>query len=126
MSLPGLYFDDDSSAKIVVSGIAAAGLEAVPSRLASMFGRPDIEHLRFAASVGLPLVTSNQRDFARIHAAMMAVVEHHAGIVIVTQQRYSAGEIIRRLLRLAESASLETMRDTVEFLSDWGDDREQR
>jgi Tfp pilus assembly protein PilZ len=49
----------------------------------------------------------------------MKAGRHHAGIVIGSQQRYSVGEQLRRLLRLLDRNTAETMCDRVEFLSGW-------
>ena len=42
---------------------------------------------------------------------------HHAGIVVSSQR--PIGEVIRRLLHLASALDAESMRDRLEFLSDW-------
>ena len=43
----------------------------------------------------------------------------HAGIIVITQQRYGIGEQIRRLLRLIAAKSAEDMQNNIEFLSSW-------
>lgn len=89
-----------------------------------MLGAQDIVHLRFAASQGLCLVTSNQGDFHQLHSEFARSGEAHSGIVIIAQQRWSAGERLRRLLRVASAFSPDEIKNRLEFLSDWGDDAE--
>jgi len=43
----------------------------------------------------------------------------HAGIIVAPQQRYTAGEELRRLMRLITGVPLEEMPNRIEFLSSW-------
>ena len=43
----------------------------------------------------------------------------HAGMILASQQRFSVGEQLRRLLRLGATVTPATMRNHVEFLADW-------
>ena len=47
-------------------------------------------------------------------------LDSHSGIIVSSQQRYSIGEQMRRLLRLAAARSAEQMCNSVEFLAHWG------
>ena len=58
-------------------------------------------------------------DFSALHAEYLAVGRQHAGILLVHQQRYSTGELIRRLLRFAFALSASEMVDRAEYLSAW-------
>ena len=120
----GFYLDDDSSDHAIIPSLIRQDLTIVTTRSAGRRGEPDIVHLRFAASQGLCLVTSNQGDFQRLHGEFAARGEGHSGIVVVTQQRWGPGERVRRLLRIAAAFSPAEMENRIEFLSDWGDDRE--
>jgi hypothetical protein len=44
----------------------------------------------------------------------------HAGIIVGTQQRYSVGDQLRRLLKLRAALTSEDMVNRIEFLSAWG------
>jgi hypothetical protein len=81
---------------------------------------PDGEHLAFAAAQDRVLFTANQGDFCRLHASYMTEGRSHAGIIVLPQQRYDVGEQVRRLRRLLEAHTQESMRDRLEFLSAWG------
>lgn len=115
----GAYFDDDSESRAVVRGLLAAGVSAVRATEVRMRGQPDHEHLSYAAAHRLVLVTANRGDFLRLHGEWMALGRAHSGIIIVPQQRYSPGEIVRRLARVLSSLSLEEFENRVEFLSNW-------
>ena len=122
--IKGFYFDDDSGAKALLRPLREAGLQVETTHSANLLGATDIVHVRYAASLGLCVVTSNQGDFYRLHGEFIGNTDGHAGIAIITQQRWSAGERLRRLLRLARAYTPEEMRNRIEFLSDWGDDRD--
>jgi hypothetical protein len=48
-------------------------------------------------------VSANARDFASLHREWLERGRSHFGILIIPQQRYSTGEIVRRILRLNSS-----------------------
>jgi hypothetical protein len=48
-------------------------------------------------------VSANARDFASLHREWLEGGRSHFGILIIPQQRYSTGEIVRRILRLNSS-----------------------
>jgi hypothetical protein len=115
------YFDDDISSKRVVRGLIGAEIQVLTADAAGMRGRADGEHLAFAADAGRVLCTANQADFMRLHWQYIELDNHHAGIVIITQQAYSIGEQIERLVRLARLVTAEQMRDRIEFIARWGE-----
>lgn len=114
----GCYFDDDSEAKAVARALAS-DLTVLRATDAGMRGHSDEAHLAFATCAGLVLVTANRGDFLRLHSAWMAQGRSHGGIIILPQQRFSPGEVIRRLRLLLSSLSDEEFRDRVEFLNNW-------
>lgn len=116
----GFYLDDDSSDSAIIPSLVRQGLKIVTTRSADRRGAEDLVHLRFSASQGLCMVTSNQGDFQRLHGELAVRGEEHSGIVVVTQQRWGPGERIRRLLRMAAAFSPDEMKNRIEFLSDWG------
>jgi hypothetical protein len=73
----------------------------------------------FAAERGFVLYTFNVSDFYRLHTEWVAAGREHAGIVLATQQRYSVGEQLRRILRLRAVVTAAGMRNQVEFLGNW-------
>ena len=121
--IPGFYFDDDAAPGAIVRGLIREGIVVETTHSAGLLGADDLVHLRYAALKELCLVTSNQGDFMRLHRDFAERGESHAGIVIIAQQRWGPGERIRRLLRLATAFSPDEMKNRLEFLSDWDDDR---
>jgi hypothetical protein len=103
-----------------VRALRALQVDVLTAHEAGMNEQPDEEHLAYAAAHGRVLFTANQGDFCRLHASYLTHGESHAGIIVVSQQRYSVGEQVRRLRRLLAAHSDETMRDRIEFLSAWG------
>jgi len=49
------------------------------------------------------VISSNAGDFGSLHGQWLAQERLHSGILIIPQQRYSTGEIVRRMLRVASS-----------------------
>ena len=70
--------------------------------------------------MGRVLYTCNMADFYRLHTNYLTQGKTHAGIILACQQRYSIGEQMRRLLKLAATRSAQEMKDNVEFLQAWG------
>jgi Tfp pilus assembly protein PilZ len=80
---------------------------------------PDEHQLEFAASEGRVLFSYNASDFQRIHTDYLSSGKSHAGIILAPQQRYTVGEQIRLLLKLANARTSAEMHNRLEFLSDW-------
>jgi len=68
-----------------------------------MNARDDESHLMFAAAQGRVMVSANVCDFASLHRGWAEQGGTHFGILIIPQQRYSTGEIVRRMLRVDSS-----------------------
>ena len=95
-------------------------MDALTAVDAGMVERLDEDHLEYATARDRIVCTSNQGDFDRTHTQWLTAGRSHAGIICARQQRYSVGEQMRRLLRLAAAHSTESMRDHLEFLSPCG------
>jgi len=98
-----LYLDEDSSRHQLIWALRARGFDVLTSFEAGMNAQTDDAQLGLAASEGRLLLTANVRDFAQIHWDWLCQGRTHSGIMLVPQQRYSTGEIVRRLLRAAAS-----------------------
>jgi hypothetical protein len=84
-----------------------------------MIERPDLDHLAYATEQSRVLCTYNVADFWALHLDYLERRQDHAGIVLMPQQRYGIGELVRRLLHVANALSHEDMRSRAEFLSGW-------
>lgn len=114
-----LYLDEDSMDQAVVAALRAAELDVLTAREAGMIQQSDDAHLAYATDQGRVLCTYNVTDFNRIHGEWLRTNRHHAGLILVVQQRYGPGEQARRLMTLASILSAEEMVDRAEFLSAW-------
>jgi hypothetical protein len=114
-----LYIDEDAIHREVVVGLRARGFDVLTPVEAEMVSRDDEDHLDAAATRGRAVYSFNARDFYRIHTEWVTAGRGHAGIILAEQQRYSAGEQIRRLAALVSTLSAEEMQNRVEFLSGW-------
>jgi hypothetical protein len=114
-----LYMDEDSMDQALVRAVRARGLDVLTAREAGMVGRPDADQLAFATRLGRVICTFNVKDFWSLHGEMLSAGESHAGFILVAQQRYSVGDVMRRLLRVTAALSAADTVDRAEFLSAW-------
>lgn len=114
-----LYFDEDSMDGDLVRALRARGVDVTTALDEHMIERSDAEHLDFALLQGRVLFSFNRGDFLRLHSQYLAIGKSHAGLILARQQQHSAGEQMRRMLRLIAAKSAEEMRNCVEFLSAW-------
>jgi hypothetical protein len=112
-----LYLDEDSMDQRLVRALRARGMNVETALDAGMVAQPDVEHLRYAAVSGWVLHSFNVADFYELHGQFMDEGRDHAGIVLGTQQRYSVGDRMRRLLRLRAERTAEQMTNRVVFLA---------
>jgi hypothetical protein len=114
-----LFLDEDSMDRALVGGLRAQGIDVVTVLEAGRLGLPDDEQLSFATSQGRAIYTSNVGDFARIHAGWLRTGRHHAGLILLSDQRTDVGTQIAALTRLAAELTPEAAADRMEFLRHW-------
>ena len=122
MSRIRLYMDEDSTARSLVLALQNRGVNVITSLSLNRLGYTDEEQLTWATEQGLILYSSNIKDFYYLHADFLRKEQSHAGMILVQQQRYSVGELMRGILRLIAAKSAEEMQNQVEFLSSWIDE----
>ena len=103
----------------LVRALRSRGIDVETATDAGLGAHADGVHLAHAVAHGRVLFSFNVGDYYHLHTAHLDSGRDHAGIVLARQQRYSIGELMRRLLHLVESISAEEMRNRVEFLSAW-------
>jgi hypothetical protein len=81
--------------------------------------RSDEEQIDWARENGRVIFSFNTRDFYRLHTTIMEQGLSHAGIILVPQQRYGIGDLMRGVLKLINTKSSEEMQGQLEFLSNW-------
>jgi hypothetical protein len=99
------YFDEDSSQHRLIAALRSHGMDVLSSLDAGMNARDDESQLILAASQGRVLVTANVRDFVSLHRVWVEQGRSHSGVLMIPQQQYSTGEIVRRVLRVASCGS---------------------
>ena len=114
-----LYLDEDSVRHALVRGLRSNGIDVVTTLELGRIGAEDEDQLRFAVSQGRTLYTANLGDFHRLHTEWLRAGRHHAGIIVLPEQRTPVGGQIRALTKLVNAHSPETMEDQLEFLSRW-------
>ena len=120
MGLIKIYIDEDAMDSDLVAALRSRGIAAVTALDSGLTEKPDEEQLAFATEYGCVLYTFNVSDFYRLHTQWVGAGREHAGMILAPQQRFSVGEQLRRLLHLHATATIATMRNQIEFLSNWG------
>ena len=115
-----LYLDEDASSRSLVRGLRVRGVDVHTAVEASKLQTDDPSQLEFATQNGRVLYTYNVSDFYHLHTAWATQGKSHAGIILVAQGRFTIGEQLRRVLKLAATKSAEDMQNHLEFLSAWG------
>lgn len=111
------FFMDEDVYGAVAPALRREGIDAVSTPEVGRGGESDESQLDWASSENRALFTFNVGHFAGLHASRLAEGRHHPGIVVSSQR--PIGDVIRRLLHLASELDAESMRDRLEFLSDW-------
>lgn len=120
MSQIKIYIDEDAMDSDLVAALRVRGIVVVTAMDAGLVGRPDQEQLALATAQDCVLYTFNVSDFYRLHSEWVSLRRQHAGMILAQQQRFSVGEQLRRILRLRAATSAASVRDQIEFLSNWG------
>ena len=84
-----------------------------------MIEQPDAVHLDYATLQGRALYSYNIGDYYQLHTFYLKEGKTHAGIILATQQRYTIGQQMRRLLKLTAILSSQDMQNRLEFLGNW-------
>lgn len=112
-----LYLDEDTINRALIKGLRARNLDILSAHEAGLVTIPDYEHLKHASSLDRVIFTFNTRDYARLHVQWLTEGQSHAGIIVSAQ--VDIGLIIRRILRLVDTLTMNDMKDRLEFLSNW-------
>ena len=116
MSAIRLFMDEDVYGA-VVTALRRGGIDAISTAEAGRGGKSDESQFDWASNENRALFTFNVGHFADLHTMRLTEGRHHAGIIVSSQR--PIGDVIRRLLHLANRLDAESMRDRLEFLSDW-------
>jgi hypothetical protein len=118
--IPPRFFTDEDVYSAVAIGLRKAGLDAISTPEAGRRGESDESQLQYAIDDKRAIVTFNVAHFAALHADWISDGRNHWGIVVSCQR--SIGDTLSRLIRLAGTVDAKSMRNRLEFLSDWSQD----
>jgi hypothetical protein len=110
-------FTDEDVYGAIAPALRRAGIDAVSAPESGRLRESDESHLLWALNEGRTMATFNVAHFAKLHFAWLRGGRHHAGIVVSSQR--PIGDVLRRLLHLANAREADELRDRLEFLSDW-------
>jgi hypothetical protein len=113
------YFDEDCMDHDLVDALRIRRVDITTALEQDMVEQPDQAHLDFATAQGRVLYSFNIGDYYHLHTIYLTEGKSHAGIILAPQQRYTIGQQMRRLLKLAATLSAEEMQNRLEFLSHW-------
>ena len=111
-----LFVDEDAMSRALLRGLRSRGLDVTSVLDEGRVGQNDRAQLDYASQQRRVLYTFNVGDFCRLHSEYANEGKPHSGIIVVYRQRYTVGEQLRRLLRLADKKSAEEMRNQLIFL----------
>lgn len=112
-----LYLNEDVHTKLA-KALRQRGFDAITTVEAGMLGTTDEEQLALAVSQGRVILTFNRGDYARLHKQYAEHGWKHCGIIV--SEQHPIGELLRRMLNLLMSLSVQDMRNRLEYLSQWG------
>ncbi len=119
MSQIRLYMDEDSTSRSLRLALQNRGVDVITTLDVDRLKYPDEEQLIWATEQGRVLYSSNIKDFYRLHTAFLLSGGEHSGIILVQQQRYSIGVLMRAILSLISRRSAEEMVNQAVFIRDW-------
>ena len=119
MGLIQIYIDEDAGSRGLVNALRSRGVTVLTALEAGLTQVPDEQQLAYATERECILYSHNSSDFYRLHTEWLSAGREHAGMILAPQQRFSVGEQLRRILRICADAAEESMRNRVEFLSNW-------
>ena len=111
-----LYVDEDSMSRVLIRGLRSRGLDVQSVLDSNKVGESDQTQLDYAHQTQRVLYTFNVGDFCRLHKEYLSDGRTHSGIIVVYRQRYTVGEQLRLLIRIAETRSAEEMKNQLMFL----------
>ena len=114
-----MYADEDSLDENFLSALRRIGVDVRTAAEEHMRRSSDAEQIEHAKSMGRVVYTSNVGDFCRLHREYAASARSHSGILIIRQNVYGVGELVRRVLNLQAARTSGDMVGQLEYLSNW-------
>ncbi len=111
------FFTDEDIYRATTLSLRKAGFDVISTPEAGRLGESDESQLQWASDQHRVIATFNVAHFVNLHTEWMKQGRNHSGIVVSSQR--SIGDLSRRLLHLASVLDSDTIKDRLEFLSDW-------
>ncbi len=111
-----LYIDENSHSHALIGALRRAGFDCLTVNEAKLRGATDEEQLLFATRENRTIHTCDIKDFRPLDETWRTAGRHHAGIILLTDQRTPIGVQLRCLNRLVDELRGESMTDRLEFL----------
>jgi len=105
-----VFYINESVNIAVAEGLKRRGVKVITARDSGNLGLSDEEQFEYARKENLVIITHDD-DFLSL-----AMDREHKGIVFVHQQKYSIGDLIRKLKLLWDVVEQKDMKNHVEFL----------
>ncbi|MGF1601452.1 MAG: DUF5615 family PIN-like protein [Thermosynechococcaceae cyanobacterium] len=114
-----LYLDHDVSKKDLVKALRDSGLDIVTTHDVGNEFNTDPEQLAWATQNNRVIYTGNTGEFCEIHKNWMMRGEQHSGMIIIMRRRYTIGQQLQGVQKLAQQLTAQEMVNCCEFLSAW-------
>ena len=89
-----VYLDDNLDSNALLGLLQQSGHDAVSPRTVGTSGVADEEHLRYASSNFLVVITANALDFIELHERWRIQQQQHSGILIVFQENNPGRDMV--------------------------------
>ena len=114
-----LYIDADLTPR-VIPALRQRGYECRSAIEDGLSDADDETIMKRASELGMVLVTNNTRDFVPMAQQWTENGQEHHGVLISEQFRNrDLGEFLRRLIRFLDTVTVDDMRNTVRYLSEF-------
>lgn len=115
---PALYFDEDSSSRVVVEALRDEGYDVLSTYEAGNEGISDRAQLRFAVSKERAIFSFNRGDLKQIHKEWWEKNREHFGIILAIQQKNTEKQLIHQLKQdILEDRSKDQLKNQIFWLS---------
>lgn len=111
-----LYLDEDIPIQLA-RALRQRGVDILTTQEAEMGESTDEQQVGFAAEQQRTILTHNKQHFIKIHHAIIEKGMEHWGIIVADQNRI--GLLLQMVSRLLFTVSAESMKNRLEFLSNW-------
>lgn len=111
-----LYADEDVPLPLI-KALRLQGLHVITTVERNMRGKADEEQLQLASAMGTVFFTHNVADFVQLHNRFRKEGVNHNGIIV--SKKDSLGVLLRKMLHLNATLTMNDMENRLEYLHRW-------